>query len=141
MLYRQELVDEGDQDLLLSRSNIDRAIMARLMMEPSASLQRPFFYLLDVYARCSRELRTTDSYKDKALAQQLHAIVLQAQELALSHTNLVLTMDLFPKASLPEQDFRPRATCVGLVCIVKTADRSVFGRPCDMMAFHLTSKA
>ena len=99
----QELIDEGDQDLLLSRSNIDRAIMARLMMDPSSSLQRPFFYLLDVYARCSRELRTTDSYKDKALAEQLHSVVLQTQELALSHANLVLTMDLFPKASFEKR--------------------------------------
>ena len=95
----QELVDEGEQDLLLSRNNIDRAIMARLMMGPSPTLQRPFFYLLDVYARCSKELRSTESYKDKALAQQLHAAILQTQELALSHANLVLTMDLFPKVA------------------------------------------
>ena len=77
--------------------------MARLMLQPTDGLQRPFFYLLDVYARCSKELRSTDAYKDKTLAQQLQAVILQTQELALSHANLVLTMDLFPKVGLQEK--------------------------------------
>lgn len=90
-------MDEGVQDLLLSRHNMDRAIMARLMLDPAEGLQRPFYYLLDMYTRSSKELRSIASYKDKDLVQQLQNTVLQVQELAISHANLVLTMDLFPK--------------------------------------------
>ena len=90
-------MDEGVHDMFLSKQNIDRAIMARLMMDPAEGLQRPFPYLLDVYARTSKEFRSIATYKDKDLVQQLQSTALQAQELAVSHANLVLTMDLFPR--------------------------------------------
>jgi hypothetical protein len=79
---------------------MDRALMARLMYAPASSLQSPFFYLLDVYARASTELRSTSSYQDKGLAQHLQDIARYAQDLAVSHANLVLTMDLFPQVTL-----------------------------------------
>lgn len=90
-------MDEGAQELLLSRNNMDRAIMARLMMDPTACQQRPFDYLLDVFGRASKELRSIVAYKDKDLVQQLQSATFQVQELAISHANLVLTMDLFPQ--------------------------------------------
>lgn len=73
------------------------------MMEPAEGLQRPFFYLLDVYARAGKELRNTQTLKDKLVMEQLQQAVMLAQELAVSHANLALTVELFPKVRFPQQ--------------------------------------
>ena len=109
-LTSQELIDEGVQDLLLSRQNIDRALMARLMLDPQDGLQRPFYYLLDSYSRASKELRAIAAYKDQQLVEALKATALQTQELIIFHGNLVLTLDLFPKVCLTRL-LQPREHC------------------------------
>ena len=100
----QELIDEGAEQLHLSKDTMDRALMARLMMDPAPGLQSPFFYLLDMYARASAEYRSAASLKDKDLVHKLQDVANYAQELAISHANLALTMDLFPEVRLHGSD-------------------------------------
>ena len=76
---------------------MDRALMARLMTAPEPSSQSPLFYLLDMYGRASAELRSASSNRDAAVAQRLQDVACYAQELAISHANLALTMDVFPE--------------------------------------------
>lgn len=105
----QELIDEGADNLLLTKDMMDRALMARLMLPTSSTTQPPVPYLLDVYARASNELRGS-AQSEKSLEQQLTDIATYAQELAISHAHLALTVDLFPQVCLlPLTDPKLRA--------------------------------
>lgn len=97
-MYTQELIDEGAESLLLTKDLMDRALMTRLMLPKEAGVQRPVPYLMDVYSRAAHELRATS--RDKASAEQAQDIALNAQDLALSHTFLAITTDMFPQVSL-----------------------------------------
>ena len=90
-------MDEGADSLLLTKDVMDRALMSRLLLPPTANLQWPLHYLLDVYSRASNELRSSPTTKDKALAEELQDVAAYAQELAVSHANLALSMDMFPQ--------------------------------------------
>jgi len=99
---------------------MDRALMARLMVPAEASPQSPFFYLLDVYARASAELRSASSHKDKEVAQRLQDVACYAQELAVSHANLVLTMDLFPEVHLHNSLVRRYKACISRASSIRS---------------------
>ena len=99
-------MDEGADSLLLTKDVMDRALMSRLLLPPNADLQWPLHYLLDVYSRASNELRSSPSTKDKALAEELQDVAAYAQELAISHANLALSMDMFPQVAVHSYSWR-----------------------------------
>lgn len=96
----QELIDEG-LDLELSKEKLDRLLMARLMLpkEGQAS-QWTIDYLLGVYTRASDAKRNLGGMKDQALAKEMDDVCNAVQELAISHTNLALTLEIFPQVEL-----------------------------------------
>ena len=80
--------------LHLSRDNLERVLMARLM-EPSP--EWPAQFLLRCYARASAEFRASPGLKDARLVQHVQAALLYAKELIVSYAGLVLIMDMFPQ--------------------------------------------
>ena len=80
--------------LRLSRDNLERVLMARLM-EPSP--EWPAQYLLGCYGRASAEIRASPGLKDAALVQHVQAALLYAKQLIVSYAGLVLIMDMFPQ--------------------------------------------
>ena len=66
------------------------------LLPPSAELQWPVHYLLDVYARAAEELRA--QYRDATAAARSQDIAAFAQELAVSHVHLALVINMFPQA-------------------------------------------
>lgn len=96
------MVDEGSESLLLTKELIDRALMARLMLPPKDGLQWPLPYLLSVYSKASNELRRVLDFREKAAEAQIRDAAAYAQELAVSHTLLALTLDIFPQVTLSQ---------------------------------------
>ncbi|KAK9840736.1 hypothetical protein WJX81_001139 [Elliptochloris bilobata] len=99
----QELLTErgAGVPVLLSKDNLERVLMARLM-EPSIGEQWPVFYLIMCYARASDEFRAASRLRDASAVAAVQAALLIGKQLAVSYTGLLLTMDLFiqPPAAL-----------------------------------------
>ena len=82
--------------VLLSKDNLERALMARLMED--AGDQWPVFYLVGCYARASNEFRAASALRSPAAAVAVQAALSLSKQLAVSYSGLLLTMDLFPQA-------------------------------------------
>lgn len=95
----QELQAENgahDAPVLLSKDNLERALMARLMEDPGD--QWPVFYLIGCYARASNEFRAASALRSPTAAAAVQAALSLSKQLAVSYSGLLLTMDLFPQA-------------------------------------------
>ncbi|PSC67765.1 putative ubiquitin conjugation factor E4 [Micractinium conductrix] len=87
----------GGGPLLLSKDNVERALMARLSEPPPAYPQWPVHYLIGVYARASDELRSVGMLKEAAQQAALADSLQLCRQLAVSYAGLVLTLDMFPQ--------------------------------------------
>lgn len=92
----QELVDEGS-DLRLNKDKLDRLLMARLMLpKEGPTRQWTVDYLMGVYSRAQQAASGLGSKtRDPGTLQEMSQICQQAQELAVSYTNLAFTQDVF----------------------------------------------
>ena len=87
-------------ELHLSRDNLERALMARLMDEISS--EWPLHYLMASYNRLSDELRSLTSIGDQAVLERVTDTLVYSKQLTVSYSGLLLSMDMFPQVSQPK---------------------------------------
>lgn len=84
-------------ELHLSRDNLERALMARLMDEVSS--EWPLHYLMASYNRLSDELRSLTTIGDQAVLERVTDTLIYGKQLTVSYSGLLLSMDMFPQVS------------------------------------------
>ena len=109
----QEISEETGipiSELHLSRDNLERALMAKLMEDITE--EWPLHYLMASYNRLSDELRSLTTIGEQAVLERVTDTLIYGKQLTVSYSGLLLSMDMFPQV--------PCRTCS-----CKAQDRSI----------------
>ena len=94
----QEISEETGipiSELHLSRDNLERALMAKLMEDITE--EWPLHYLMASYNRLSDELRFLTTIGDQAVLERVTDTLIYGKQLTVSYSGLLLSMDMFPQ--------------------------------------------
>ena len=94
----QEISEETGipiSELHLSRDNLERALMAKLMEDITE--EWPLHYLMASYNRLSDELRSLTTIGDQAVLERVTDTLIYGKQLTVSYSGLLLSMDMFPQ--------------------------------------------
>ncbi|CAK0786013.1 hypothetical protein CVIRNUC_009226 [Coccomyxa viridis] len=82
-------------ELHLSKDNLERALMAKLMEDITE--EWPLHYLMASYNRLSDELRSLTTIGDQAVLERVTDALIYGKQLTVSYSGLLLSMDMFPQ--------------------------------------------
>lgn len=94
----QEISEETGipiSELHLSKDNLERALMAKLMEDITE--EWPLHYLMASYNRLSDELRSLTTIGDQAVLERVTDALIYGKQLTVSYSGLLLSMDMFPQ--------------------------------------------
>ena len=112
-------------ELHLSKDNLERALMAKLM--EGFSEEWPLHYLTASYNRLSDELRSLTTIGDQAVLERVTDTLIYGKQLTVSYSGLLLTMDMFPQVPRCTRSCRPQNS--SMTC---TAGHVHSHKPCCM---------